>query len=98
MVAEVTEVLRIIVGSIFVFFLPGFAWSYVFFKKNEIDVIERIVLSFGLSIAIVPLTIFWLNFLFEIRITFVNISAVVVSLTIIAFVISSVRSRMSSKQ
>jgi uncharacterized membrane protein len=41
------NVLRIIFGSIFILFLPGYAWSFVFFKKGEIDLIERIALSFG---------------------------------------------------
>jgi len=33
MVAEVIEALRIIMGLIFVLLLPGFVWSYIFFKK-----------------------------------------------------------------
>ncbi|MBO8180448.1 MAG: DUF1616 domain-containing protein [Archaeoglobus sp.] len=98
MVAEAAEVLRIIAGSIFVLFLPGFAWSYVFFKKNEIDIIERIALSFGLSIAIVPLTVFWLNYLFKVKITFINVSMIIISLTIVAVVISYVASKMSNRQ
>jgi len=49
----ILELLRIIFGSVFVLFLPGLAWSFVFFKKEEIDVIKRIALSFGLSIALV---------------------------------------------
>jgi len=59
---------RMIIGSIFVLFIPGFAWTFAFFEKNEIDAIERIALSFGLSIALVPLTIFYLNYLFTARI------------------------------
>ena len=29
------EILRVILGSAFVLFLPGFVWSYVFFEKGE---------------------------------------------------------------
>ena len=65
---EIIELLRIPLGALFVLFLPGFAWSFVFFKKGDIDVIERIALSFGLSIALVPLVAFWLNWLLKIRI------------------------------
>ena len=64
---------RIVFGSVYVLFLPGFVISYIFFSKTHkhgekkystkgsIDWIERIALSFGLSIAIVPLMVFYLN-------------------------------------
>ena len=67
---ELADSLRIIFGSAYVLFLPGLILSYVFFgqtnkgkekKKGSIDWIERIALSFGLSIAIVPLVVFYLN-------------------------------------
>ena len=59
---------RIVFGSVYVLFLPGFLISYLFFpktseleKKGSIDWIERIALSFALSIAVVPLLVFYLN-------------------------------------
>ena len=62
------ESFRIIFGSVYVLFLPGFIFTYVFFpktketkEKGSIDWIERIALSFALSIAVVPLIIFYLN-------------------------------------
>jgi len=60
------ESFRIVFGSVFVLFLPGWVWSFVFFdnrREKKIDLIERIALSFALSIALVPLTIFYLNLL-----------------------------------
>ena len=79
--------LRIVYGSVYVLFLPGFLMSYLFFpvtseieKKGSIDWIERIALSFALSIAIVPLLIFYLN-LAGMRITALN--SVIVVLIII---------------
>ena len=52
----------IVFGSVYVLFLPGFLISYLFFpktseleKKGSIDWIERIALSFALSISIIPL-------------------------------------------
>ena len=65
--AERLPVLRGIIGFIVVFFLPGFAWTFVFFSK--ISVIERIVLSMGLSIAIVTLGVLALHILFGMTIT-----------------------------
>lgn len=84
---EILEIIRIISGSIFVLFLPGFAWSFIFFKKDEIDWIERIALSFGLSIAIVPLVVFWLNYFLGVKINFLNVSIIILALTVTAAVI-----------
>jgi uncharacterized membrane protein len=90
---EAIEILRLILGSIFVLFLPGLAWSFVFFKRDEIDVIERVALSFGLSIALVPLTVFWLNYLFGIRITLLNVSLIIILLTAIPLTILHLRNK-----
>jgi len=65
--AEQFPALRAVVGFIIVFFLPGFAWTFVFFSK--ISVIERIVLSMGLSIAIVTLGILALHVVIGMTIT-----------------------------
>ena len=78
--AERFPALRAVVGFIIVFFLPGFAWTFVFFSK--ISVIERIVLSMGLSIAIVTLGILVLHVLFGMTITgstsLITIAAIIV--------------------
>ncbi|MCE8425096.1 MAG: DUF1616 domain-containing protein [Candidatus Methanoperedens sp.] len=78
---EILDIIRMISGSVFVLFLPGFAWSFVFFKKDEIDWIERIALSFGLSIAFVPLAVFWLNYFLGVKINLLNVSIVILVLT-----------------
>jgi uncharacterized membrane protein len=79
----VLDGLRIFFSAIFILFLPGFVWSFVFFAKREIDWVERIALSFGLSIAIVPLTVFWLNWIFDVRITLLNTSLIVCALIVV---------------
>ena len=84
---DIVEVIRIIFGSIFVLFLPGLSWSFLFFNKNEIDWVERIALSFGLSIALVPLTVFWLNYLFKIKINLLNVSLTVATLIVMPIII-----------
>ena len=71
---------RIVFGSVYVLFLPGLVLSFVFFNKKEIDFIERIALSFALSIAVVPLLVFYLNLL-GMKINLVN------STLVIAFII-----------
>jgi len=74
---------RAILGSIFVFFLPGFAWTLVFFRGRQINLIERFVLSFGLSIAIVTLSLLALNRLIGLRLTGVNSVLVIIAVTVI---------------
>ena len=69
---ELLTIIRIFFGSVFVLFIPGFVWTYVFFDQDEIDIIERFALSFGLSIALVPLAVFYLNYLLGIKITLIN--------------------------
>ena len=75
---------RAILGFTLVFFLPGFAWTLVFFKR--INVIERIALSFGLSIAVVTLSILILNVLIGIRISGANSLLIIIVITIIPVV------------
>ncbi len=54
---------RQILGLVFILFLPGYAATAALFPENDqIDTIERVALSFGLSIAIVPLIGLGLNF------------------------------------
>jgi|SRR3989344_2854199 len=88
------ESFRIIFGSVYVLFLPGFILTYIFFPltkkfddKNEengaIDWIERIALSFALSIAIVPLVVFYLN-LIGVKISVINSFFTIISIIIIS--------------
>ena len=56
-------VFRTVLGLPVVLFLPGYALIAALFpRKNDLDAIERIALSFGLSIAVVPLIGLVLNF------------------------------------
>ncbi len=56
-------ILRPLLGISFILFVPGYTLIAALFPgKNDIDNIERIALSFGLSIAIVPLIGLGLNF------------------------------------
>ena len=66
---NIEDTLRIIIGLPFVLFIPGYILIFALFPaKKTIDIIERIALSFGLSIAIVPLIGLGLNYtIFGIR-------------------------------
>lgn len=78
---EKLPAIRAILGFMLVFFLPGFAWTLIFFK--QVNIIERIALSFGLSIAVVTLSILVLNVLIGVRITGLNSLLIIIAVTII---------------
>lgn len=63
--------LRKAIGLMFILFFPGYAFiTFLFPERRELDTIERIALSFGLSIAITPLIGLALNYTpFGIRLT-----------------------------
>ena len=97
--------LRIVFGSIFVLFLPGFVISYIFFPKTKefeskseekgaVDWIERIALSFALSIAIVPLAVFYLN-LIGVKINFLNSFLTILAIILISGIILRIRKKKS---
>jgi uncharacterized membrane protein len=65
------SIFRKVIGLPFILFFPGYSLvSFLFPEKRDLDVIERIALSFGLSIAITPLIGLALNYTpFGIRLT-----------------------------
>lgn len=63
LVTFTTGALRIVLGLIFIIFIPGYALlSALFPRKDDLGGVERIALSFGLSIALVPLLGLILNY------------------------------------
>jgi len=81
-------------GLIFftLFLLAGLLWSFVFFSKKEIDWVERVAISFGLSIGMVTLGIFWLMWLFHVRLNPLSACLVAGGLVVIAGAFLVVRS------
>lgn len=81
---------RIILSLPLVLFLPGYSLIATLFpRKDDLDGIERIALSFGLSIAIVPLLGLALNYTpFRIRLSpiLIVLSVFTISLAISAYV------------
>ena len=78
---EQVPFLRAYLGFLLVFFLPGFAWTLLLFRRMVL--IERVVLSFGLSIALVTLVVCALNLLFGVSITGLNTLLTIVAITVI---------------
>jgi len=54
--------IRYFLGAIFVLWLPGYSFIKALFPTKELDAIERIALSIGLSLALVPLVGLLLNY------------------------------------
>ncbi len=83
-------IFRVFIGFIFVFFLPGFSLSALLFpKRDDLDGIERVALSFILSLAVTPLLGLILNFTpFGIRLVpvLVILSAFTISISLIAWI------------
>ncbi|MDY6794628.1 MAG: DUF1616 domain-containing protein [Actinomycetota bacterium] len=78
--------LRSIAALLFLIFIPGFAWTLVFFKEREVDILERFVYSIALSIALMAIALFFANRLLGVRINVPNSFAIVVVLTAIPFI------------
>ena len=74
-------IIRATLGFILVFFLPGFAWTLIFFR--QINVIERVALSLALSMVIVTLSLLFVNGLVGISITGFNSVLVISVVTIL---------------
>lgn len=74
---------RVILGFILVFLAPGFAWTLVFFRGKQINLVERVALAFGLSIALVTLSILALNVVMGVRITGLNSVLIIIFITVI---------------
>jgi uncharacterized membrane protein len=61
--APALAALRIVLGSIFVLFLPGYSLVEALYPKEEdLSSLERLALSIGLSLALVPLVGLLLNY------------------------------------
>ena len=84
---ENLSVLRVILGNILVFSLPGFAWSLVFFRGKPLSILERLALSFGLFIALVTLSILAAHTIFGVDITGLNAAIIIVIITVIPLAI-----------
>jgi len=80
------EILLLILALLFVLFLPGFVLSFLFFNKKTLDSIERLPLSFALSVAIVPIMVFYLNLL-GIRITILTVTIQIALVILVALLL-----------
>ena len=74
---------RYLLGSIFVLALPGYSFIKALFPAKELDNIERVTLSIGLSLALTPIVGLLLNYTpWGIRLTPVTLSLLTLTTTL----------------
>ena len=81
--------LRAIGGFALVFFIPGFTWTLVLFTK--LNIVERIVLSFGLSMAIMAMISYIPSKVFGLPITVSNVLITTAAIVCIALALCAIR-------
>ncbi len=93
---ERVPIIRAIVGFVLVFFLPGFTWTLVFFR--QVNIIERVALSFGMSIVVVTLSLLFINRLIGVRITGFNSALVIIIVTILPLAVYYLNRRIRRRR
>jgi uncharacterized membrane protein len=90
-VIYLTDILSIVsafFGILFVLFIPGYALTWAFYpRKEQLELIERIILSFALSISTVSLFIFFMNYVLKISINIFSVFLVIIFLTFLGIAI-----------
>jgi len=81
----IIKIFRIVLGSVYILFLPWYWLTLSFFGKKEIDRLERFALSFALSISVVPLLTFYINLLW-VKITQLSVWWVVAAVVVVNIV------------
>jgi len=70
-----------LLGTVLIFLIPGWVWTYIFFDPGESFVqdesrfirgLERLALAVALSLVIVPMMVFLLNIFIEIGSTLID--------------------------
>lgn len=93
--------IRIFAGSVFVLFIPGYTLTQLLFPTKDMNQIEYIAMSIGLSLAITPLIGLILNYsIWGIRLDPIvtSISAISIIMSFVATYIKFVRNKAHSLQ
>lgn len=77
--------LRWVTGYLFCFFVPGYGAINLLFPKKELNVVEKLILSIAMSLAIIPLVGLFVNLVIgslALPFIMISLSALVLALTI----------------
>ncbi|RLI78394.1 hypothetical protein DRP05_07415 [Archaeoglobales archaeon] len=84
MIAEILYAFKVILGLIFLFFVPGYAITLALFpRKDELSLVEKIGFACALSIAADILTTLFIDVVFHVPTTASNIFFSLLTLTLI---------------
>jgi len=89
----IAEAVRALAGLVYVLFIPGYIATWALYpKKDQVDVIERIALSFGLSLALSVLPMIALNYA-GLAVNAVNVFLVILLVILVSSIITLLRLR-----
>ena len=77
--------IRWVVGYLFCFFIPGYCAIKLLFPKKELDVVETIILSVALSLAIIPMVGLVVNFV----VGSIALPPIMLFLSLVVFILAS---------
>lgn len=91
---------RYLMGGLFIFILPGFSLSKLLFRNNEFDNIELVALSIGMSLAMLSITGFLLNYTpWGIRVMPLTLALLTLTTTLATFaIIRNQRATISARE
>jgi uncharacterized membrane protein len=90
---EFLALVRAVLGFVYVLFIPGFVASWAFFPgRDEIDWVERIALTMGLSIALSTIPVMALNYV-GVLVNEVNVFIIILAVTVFFGIIAVFRVR-----
>ncbi|PWB56946.1 MAG: hypothetical protein C3F06_00185 [Candidatus Methanoperedenaceae archaeon] len=60
---DIILALKLVISTVIVLFLPGYFLSYMFLKKLNMDLFQRLIISLGLSLSFIPLLTYFFTLL-----------------------------------
>ena len=89
---------RIFLGSALILFLPGLSWSFLLLRRERVHLAERVALSFGLSMVLMPLTVFLLHLTIGFKVTLMNVGLVALALSTTPMMYVTIREYLSKRE
>lgn len=88
MIIEILSFLRVVFGLIFLFLVPGFAFSLVLFpKKDELSFIKRLSLSGAFSVMLDVIITLFIDIVLQVPTTAQNIFLSLIAFTLLCVLI-----------
>ncbi|MFH0832826.1 MAG: hypothetical protein V1900_03855 [Candidatus Aenigmatarchaeota archaeon] len=87
------EVLKAAFSIVYFFLIPGLLMTYCIFKKDELNILERIGVSIGLSIVIIPIMMFSSMIILKIPVNEMNIFLETTFLNLVLFALAMYKNK-----